>query len=34
MSVSQVLEEKGFGVGESFEIHDTDQKVPTKIQYV
>ena len=26
MSVSQVLEEKGFGVGESFEIHDTDPK--------
>lgn len=26
MSVSQVLEEKGFGVGEAFEIHDTDPK--------
>ena len=30
MSVSQVLEEKGFGVGEAFEIHDTDPKMPTK----
>ncbi|HDR7663494.1 MBL fold metallo-hydrolase [Bacillus wiedmannii] len=34
MSVSQVLEEKGFRVGEAFEIHDTDPKMPTKIQYV
>ncbi|EEM14287.1 MULTISPECIES: MBL fold metallo-hydrolase [Bacillus] len=34
MSVAQVLEEKGFAVGEAFEVHDTDPKAPTKIQYV
>lgn len=34
MSVTQVLEEKGFAVGEMVEIHDTDPKAPTQIQYV
>ncbi|WP_028400743.1 MBL fold metallo-hydrolase [Ectobacillus panaciterrae] len=34
MSVSQVLESKGMPVGQAFLIHDTDPKIPTKIQYV
>ncbi|MFD0767580.1 MBL fold metallo-hydrolase [Bacillus sp. CGMCC 1.60114] len=34
MSVEQVLEEKGLAVGEAFQLHDTDPKTPTKIQYV
>jgi phosphoribosyl 1,2-cyclic phosphodiesterase len=34
MSVTQVLESKGLPVGQSFLIHDTDPKIPTKIQYV
>lgn len=34
MSVAQVLEERGLAVGEGFQLHDTDPKTPTKIQYV
>lgn len=34
MSVTQVLESKGFAVGDTFEVHDTDPKIPTKITYV
>ncbi|MEH6889558.1 MBL fold metallo-hydrolase [Bacillus sp. JJ864] len=34
MSVAQVLEERGLAVGEAFQLHDTDPKMPTKIQYV
>ncbi|MFD3450538.1 MBL fold metallo-hydrolase [Microbacteriaceae bacterium 4G12] len=34
MAVSQVLEEKGFAAGQAFQVHDTDPKIPTKIQYV
>ncbi|MCM3736309.1 MBL fold metallo-hydrolase [Bacillus cytotoxicus] len=34
MSVAQVLEERGLAVGEGFQLHDTDPKKPTKIQYV
>ncbi|MDC2866780.1 MULTISPECIES: MBL fold metallo-hydrolase [unclassified Bacillus (in: firmicutes)] len=34
MSVAQVLEERGLAVGEAFQLHDTDPKAPTKIQYV
>lgn len=31
MVVSQTLEEKGFVVGEQFQLHDTDPKVPTDL---
>ncbi|WP_017756728.1 MBL fold metallo-hydrolase [Calidifontibacillus oryziterrae] len=34
MAVSQTLEEKGFSVGESFKLYDTDPKIPTKLAYV
>ncbi|MCP8971237.1 MBL fold metallo-hydrolase [Ectobacillus ponti] len=34
LAVSQVLEEKGHAVGQAFQVHDTDPKHPTKIQYV
>jgi phosphoribosyl 1,2-cyclic phosphodiesterase len=34
LSVSQVLEGKGFEIGRALQLHDTDPKNPTKIQYV
>ncbi|MBS2772336.1 MULTISPECIES: MBL fold metallo-hydrolase [Anoxybacillus] len=34
MTVEQTLENRGFGVGQQFEICDTDPKVPTKLVYV
>jgi phosphoribosyl 1,2-cyclic phosphodiesterase len=34
MSVTQILESKGFAVGQQLYIHDTDPKTPTKIAYV
>lgn len=34
MSVTQVLESKDLAVGDAFEVHDTDPKAPTQIQYV
>jgi phosphoribosyl 1,2-cyclic phosphodiesterase len=34
MSVSQTLEQKGFVVGDGFQLYDTDPKVPTKLTYV
>lgn len=34
MSVSQILEEKGFIIGEQFELYDTDPKMPTELKAV
>ncbi|MFX3623281.1 MAG: MBL fold metallo-hydrolase [Ectobacillus sp.] len=34
LSVSQVLEGKGLPVGQAFQLHDTDPKIPTKVLYV
>jgi phosphoribosyl 1,2-cyclic phosphodiesterase len=34
MSVSQVLQSKGYEVGEQFDLYDTDPKKPTDIVYV
>jgi phosphoribosyl 1,2-cyclic phosphodiesterase len=34
MSVSQVLQSKGYKVGEQFDLYDTDPKKPTDIVYV
>ncbi|KIL49227.1 MBL fold metallo-hydrolase [Jeotgalibacillus soli] len=31
MSVTQTLQERGYVVGEQFELHDTDAKVPTEL---
>lgn len=34
MSVTQILEQKGFAVGEAFELYDTDPKIPTAIKAI
>jgi len=34
MSVTQILERKGFTVGKQFGLYDTDPKIPTKLTYV
>ena len=34
MSVTQVLKENGFAVGESFLLYDTDPKIPTALKSV
>lgn len=34
MSVTQILQKKGFAVGESFSLYDTDPKIPTPIKVI
>ncbi|WAA12272.1 MBL fold metallo-hydrolase [Fervidibacillus halotolerans] len=34
MSVTQILKKKGFAVGESFSLYDTDPKIPTPIKTI
>lgn len=34
MTVEQTLEQKGFAVGQQFEIYDTDPKIPTVLMHV